>query len=224
MRRMTFDERRSELIDAAIRVISRDGLAAATTRAIVAEAHMPQGALFYIFPSRQALIEAVVAEITDRERISAMHSLDLLDPESTLQEIIARAMDAYLHLVEADPGQEIALLEVAVHAMRRDPGAGRAQWAIYRQAVVDAMVFVAAAKGLRWTLPVGDIAHMITASIDGITLSWLNDRDGAAARAQIDLLAGMYAALAIPADRAEASRRPADRPPNHQIEESTGER
>ncbi|MGC4935095.1 TetR/AcrR family transcriptional regulator [Gordonia sp. DT30] len=195
---MTFDERRTELIDAAIRVIARDGLAAASTRAIVGEAGMPQGALFYIFSSREALISAVIEEITGAERLGALLSIELSAPDIGVDEVLTTAMDSYLRLLERDPRREIALLEVATHAMRHDPDAGRRQWATYRSAVADALTFIATTMQLRWSMPVEELAHMVTSSLDGLTLSWLTDRDSAAARRHIAVLATTFAAMAIP--------------------------
>ncbi|MEP9393008.1 TetR family transcriptional regulator [Gordonia sp. VNK1] len=194
---MTFDQRRAELIDAAIRVIARDGLAAATTRAIVGEAGMPQGSLFYIFSSRDALISAVIEEITTTERRGALLSVEMSAPDRGLHEVLAAAMDAYLRLLQSNPDRELALLEVAAHAMRHDPPAAHRQWQTYRATVAEALSFIADTMSMRWTLPVTDLAHMVTSALDGLTLSWLTDRDGDAARRHIDLLAGTFAALAV---------------------------
>lgn len=199
---MTFNERRTELIEAAIRVIARDGLAAATTRAIVSEAGMPQGSLFYIFSSREALISAVIEEITSAERLNALVSVELTESGVSLVDVLTAAMDAYLRLLEDDPSREIALLEVATHAMRHDPEAGRRQWNTYRSAVAESLDFIADTMSLRWTVPIDDLAHMVTSSLDGLTLSWLTDRDSVAARRHIAVLATTFAAMSRPAHEA----------------------
>jgi AcrR family transcriptional regulator len=54
-------DRRRQLIDAAIRVISREGAAKATTRRIVEEAGASLATLHYSFADKQELFEAVVA-------------------------------------------------------------------------------------------------------------------------------------------------------------------
>ena len=120
MRRMTFEDRRQALVDAAVRVIARDGLAAATTRAIVGEAGMPQGALFYIFSSRDALITEVITHITEQERLTAVLSADMVADDASLHEVLSEAMLGYLRMLEEDPARELALLEVATHAIRHD--------------------------------------------------------------------------------------------------------
>lgn len=59
MPRMTGDERTARIVAAAGTVIVRDGLAAATTRAIAEEAGVPLGLIHYAFDDKQALFAAV---------------------------------------------------------------------------------------------------------------------------------------------------------------------
>ncbi|MFT4042641.1 MAG: TetR family transcriptional regulator [Gordonia sp. (in: high G+C Gram-positive bacteria)] len=203
---MTFDERRSELIDAAIRVISRDGLAAATTRAIVSEADMPQGALFYIFSSRDSLLGAVIEHITDQEQLTVLLSADMIDKDASLHDVIVGALDGYLGLLAQDPSREIALLELATHGMRHDQDALRHQWQTYRAAVADALRYLSDRLDFHWRIPLDQLAHLVTSTLDGITISWLTDRDCEAARRNIDIIATTITALAIgPAEDEEPS-------------------
>jgi AcrR family transcriptional regulator len=58
-------DRRHQLIDAAMRVISREGAAKATTRRIVAEAGASLATLHYSFEDKQELFEAVVQHCQD---------------------------------------------------------------------------------------------------------------------------------------------------------------
>lgn len=206
MRRMTFEDRRQALIDAAVRVIARDGLAAATTRAIVGEAGMPQGALFYIFSSRDALINEVIAHITEQERLTAVLSADMVADDATLHEVLCEAMLGYLRMLEDDPARELALLEVATHAIRHDRAAVSKQWQTYRTAVADALSYLGDRMSITWELPLTQVAHLVTSAIDGLTLSWLTDRDTEAARRNIDLLVAAIVTLAAPAE-SEANRR-----------------
>lgn len=195
MRRLSVQQRRDELIDAAIRVIAREGLAAATTRAIVAEADMPLGAFHYAFTSRDDLLAHVVERVTDEERLAAWLSAD---SGGDIRHILAQGMDAYLRLLESDPGRELALLEVALHAQRHDPEAARWQWRTYLRATSSSLEHAARLAGVRWNAPVEEIAHSLISALDGLTLSWLGARDSAAARRHIDFLATAFAALATP--------------------------
>ena len=72
MTRIPAAERRAALAAAALTVIARDGLAAATTRAIVAEAGMPLASFHYAVARRDELlrdvVDLVVAGEGDRRR------------------------------------------------------------------------------------------------------------------------------------------------------------
>ena len=54
------DGRRAQLIEAATRVVAREGVAAATTRRIAAEAGVPHGLVHYWFTGKDELLEEVV--------------------------------------------------------------------------------------------------------------------------------------------------------------------
>ncbi|SMH43185.1 transcriptional regulator, TetR family [Rathayibacter oskolensis] len=201
MRRIPVTQRRAELVDAAVRVIARDGLAAATTRAVVTEAGMPLGAFHYSFASRDELVSAVIEQVTDSERLAAILHADHADarPPADIATVLTDGLEGYLALLESSPSGELALLEVALYAVRHDPDAVRAQWAVYRAASEEALAYAAEIAGVRWTRPVAELAHSLSRSLDGLTLTWLADRDSEAARAYIAFTATALAALSVPA-------------------------
>ncbi|MCL9760414.1 TetR/AcrR family transcriptional regulator [Frankia sp. AiPa1] len=215
MRRLSLEQRRAELIDAAIRVIARDGLATASTRAITAEAGMPLGAFHYVFTSREELISAVIEQVTDEERLAAWFEANLIGEPASLTDILVAGLDAYLRLLETDPGREQALLEVAMHAVRHDQPAVRAQWATYHRAALASLDHAAELAGVRWVEPVERLARSLTASLDGLTIAWLTDRDSEAARAHIRFIARSFAALAVPVVPAAQAPQAPQAPPEH---------
>lgn len=54
------EQRRSELVETAVRVMARDGAWALTTRAVAAEAGVPHGTVHYAFSSKDELLRAVL--------------------------------------------------------------------------------------------------------------------------------------------------------------------
>ncbi|WLP91613.1 TetR family transcriptional regulator [Gordonia sp. NB41Y] len=198
MARIAFEERRDRLIQATIRVIARDGIAAASTRVIAAEAQMPLGALHYVFGSRDALMKAVIVHITDQERISALLGTQIASSVGTvdLHQLVEAAMNGYLDNLTTLPERELVLLEVAIHAMRHDPDAVADQWATYRAAAAQTLEHVADEAGIRWLHSTDDLARYLVTWLDGFTVSWLADRDTAAARRSAAIFADSFAALA----------------------------
>ena len=54
------EQRRSELVETAVRVMAWDGAWALTTRAVAAEAGVPHGTVHYAFSSKGELLRAVL--------------------------------------------------------------------------------------------------------------------------------------------------------------------
>lgn len=203
---MAVEERRRALVDATVRVIARDGVAGATTRAVVAEAGMSLASLHYAFPSREHLLEAVIAEVTAQERRTAEAGLlpVAVGPEDdgppALVEVLRDGLDRYVDLLVADPAREQALLELALYAMRT-PGqraALVAQYDVYLESARASLSAAALAARSRWTVPLDEAARALVMATDGITTTWLADRDTAAARTTARFAAGALAALAEP--------------------------
>ncbi|GAA1820454.1 TetR/AcrR family transcriptional regulator [Agromyces neolithicus] len=182
MTRIPAAERRAALIDAALRVVSRNGLAQATTRAIVAEAGMSLASFHYAFDSRDELIDELITTVVSREQQAVLP--DLI-PGQTLHEILEAGLLRYFEHLRADPEHEQAMLELTQYALRspdRHPLAA-AQYARYTALAAHALELAAKHTGARWRSPVDRVARVLVAFTDGLTLTWLVDRDDDAARA-----------------------------------------
>lgn len=198
MSRIPATERRDALAHAALAVIARDGLAAATTRAIVAEAGMPLASFHYAVPSRDELLRDVVELVVAEEGSAALGPL--LARADGIREATVLAMTAYLQLVKSDPGREQAMFELTQYALRT-PGLDdlpAEQYSRYHALATELLEVAAAQHGAGWKVPVPDLAHLLVSFTDGLTLAWLADRDDAAAERSIQLAATAIASLAVP--------------------------
>ncbi|WP_169513523.1 TetR/AcrR family transcriptional regulator [Agromyces italicus] len=182
MARIPAPERRAALVAAALVVVSRRGLAHATTRAIVAEAGMSLASFHYAFESRDELIDELITTVVAREQ-------QAVAPEEveglTLFELVEAGILRYFEHLKADPEHEQAMLELTQYALRspeRHPLAA-AQYAKYIALAAQSLELGAELAGARWTVPVERVARVLVAFTDGLTLTWLVDRDDAAARA-----------------------------------------
>ena len=196
MSRIPATERRAALARAALAVIARDGLAAATTRAIVAEAGMPLASFHYAVPSRDELLRDVVELVVAEEGSAAL--APLLARAGSIREATVLAMTAYLELVKHDPGREQAMFELTQYALRT-PGLDdlpAEQYARYHALAIELLDAATAQHHPDWRLPMPDLARLLVSFTDGLTLAWLADRDDAAAERSIDLAAIAIASLA----------------------------
>ena len=186
--RIPVTERRRALVAAAIRVIVRDGVAGATTRAVVAEAGMKLASFHYAFDSRDELMGEVVAAVTEQEGTEAEAAFlpvaALGDDEASMVQVVLAGLDRYIDLLVADPSREQALLELSLYALRGGgaDGSARLQHDAYLRVARRALKNGAAATGRRWTTPVEQAARLLVVILDGLTTTWLADRDTASAR------------------------------------------
>lgn len=193
--RLASADRRPLLVEAALRVIARDGLPRATTRAIVAEAGMSLASFHYAFDSRDELMREVITHVVTAEAAAAFATLR---PGDDLRSSLRGGLRAFLDYLVLHPQSELALQELLVYALRT-PGLeplAREQYAGYRAAVVSLLTDAAAAAGVDWSLPVDEIARLVVTVTDGVTLAWLADRDTLAARRVLDSAADVLARLA----------------------------
>jgi len=194
------EQRRDALTRAAVRVISRDGVAAASVRTIAAEAGMSVASVHYVFESRDELLRAAIASVIAEERAAAGAPLDLPD-DLELVPLLRAGVAAYLELVKADPSREQGMLELTHHALR-NPGLAdiaRDQYHQYYELVGGLLDEVARRGGIRWTVPVEVLSRWLISFTDGLTMQWLAVPDEAAAETQLDLIAEALAARSEPA-------------------------
>jgi AcrR family transcriptional regulator len=194
---MAVAERRAALVQAAMRIIATQGVAAATTRAITAEAGMALASFHYAFRSRDELIAELIAYVVENESLAAQSTLEAgQDLESTIR----IGLRAFLDLVAADPARELAMLELTQYALRTDElgDAARAQYASYYAAAEAVVKAAADLTGRTWSRPVDEIARIVVTLTDGLTLGWLVHRDDHATGQVVDFAARALAGLADP--------------------------
>ncbi|MEU6974876.1 MULTISPECIES: TetR/AcrR family transcriptional regulator [unclassified Streptomyces] len=197
MSRRSADERREQLIDAAIRVMIRDGVAKATTRAVVAEAGLPLGAFHYCFRAKEQLLHSVI------ERIM----LRALDPPAApvpeglpVDEVVRGTLRAYWERVRRNPDEHLLTYELTQYALRK-PGladVARGQYRHYTEVSLRQLETIARRSGAEWTLPLPVLTRYGLSALDGLTLNWLIDRDDEAASAALDMYADHLVTLLRP--------------------------
>lgn len=195
MGRVSSAERRAALVRAALRVIDRDGVHAATTRMIVAEAGMSLASFHYAFRSRDEMMRELVAFVVqDEQRVS----LEALDPDADIRSAVRAGMQAYFELLRAHPSREQALQELVQYSLRTPEleHLPRAQYASYFHTARVLLERGAENAGVQWSLPIEQLARILIAITDGLTVAWLADRDDEAADLLIDFAADTIGALA----------------------------
>jgi AcrR family transcriptional regulator len=195
MARVPATERRKQLVQAAFRVIAKEGFGAVTTRRVCAEAGASLASFHYCFASKQELLteltEQTVAALVEGQA-SRVHIRD------GVQGSLRATLHEYWATVEAEPDREPVLMALTQHALNEPTleGLAQQQYAAYHRTARTTLETIADACGVEWSVPVEQLARMIVVVTDGVTLAWLVDRDSAAARTALDAFADQLATYA----------------------------
>jgi AcrR family transcriptional regulator len=180
MSRMPVAERREQLIEAALRVACRDGIDAATVRAVAAEAGVSLGVVHYCFLDKDELLRAVAAAITEQNIASIGDIAEATD----LRGLLESAVTSYWAEITANRGAQLLSYELTTTSLRHSE-MGHVAMDQYDGAWSALEVFlqrIEQGAGIRWKVPRRQFARTIVAVVDGFTLGWLVDGDDEAGR------------------------------------------
>lgn len=196
------EERRAAIIEAAVRVLARDGLAETTTRKIASEANINQAMIGYYFGGKDELLYAVLQEMMRRtgEIIGATAPLD-----HGFAEAVAAAIEAFwAHVVQA-PELQVLQYELTLYALRRPESAwlAKSQYEGYCGIVAQLIEAVCAATNTEPARAPDAIARFIVGGLDGMILQFISARD--TDRAQQDLQQLIAAVLMLAGGQDDAA-------------------
>jgi AcrR family transcriptional regulator len=194
MARLPVEERRRQLSEAAIRVMTRDGVARATTRAIASEAEVSLSVFHYCFETKQDLFESVIRQILSHTVRPAKASFEV---GGNLRDSIRGALGVYWQHVLANPAEHQLTYELTQYVLR-EPGLAAVatmQYDAYAAAYVEVFERLHELLGVESAWPVTELATYFASLVDGLTLNWLVLRDDAAAERVLDRMADQVAGL-----------------------------
>lgn len=193
MARMSADERRSQLIEAALAVMSDEGLHAATTRRISEYADVKLATVHYVFGNKQALLEAVMTKVTDDVAATVSSAIRR---STGLSAAIEDSITGFWSMVEQNVGLQIMQYEVTAYALRTPGLAWLAKWQYdsYCKAVEDAYRD-AMRDDETADIPIPQLARLVVAGVDGIILQFVTHRSVRRARRDVRNLVGAVGRL-----------------------------
>jgi AcrR family transcriptional regulator len=191
MARTSANQRREDLIRAAVHVVATDGVEKATTRRIAAEAQAPLAALHYCFRSKEALFFAIFekqVQILLQEFRQVRKNAGLGRTGATL---LRQLMDWY----QSDDDYARASPELLFWVMRQDPQLSERSYQIHLDALAESLR--AGMKDVDDDNLVLPLARKIAALTDGLLIQWLTFHDRKALLVDIDLAAESIELLAV---------------------------
>ncbi|MFJ7905631.1 TetR/AcrR family transcriptional regulator [Kitasatospora sp. NPDC096204] len=195
MAHVTAAERRPQLIKAAIDLMSREGVAAGSTRAIAAELGVSQATVHYTFGTKEDLYRAVMDEITDE--LTARVGRAAPEGGGFAETVAALAGELWRTVLEPATNHQL-LTELTMFALRT-PRLAEARQEHYRRAidVTARLVAEAAARaGHELVQPAATVARFFLAGFDGLTMQRLCLPDEDSERVGLQALVSATVALA----------------------------
>jgi AcrR family transcriptional regulator len=182
---------RDKLIDAAFRVVARDGLADTNVKSIAAEAGVNPGLLHYHFASKDALLEAAVTAASDHY-IAGLDALIAAHPREKL-------LDAYIDDAAAklDLHRDLFRVRLSLGVRAMNDAGLAARLEADNAKARDRLALIFAAGAGRET-PAGiDLlrARISKAGFEGLMLAWLSQPDFPMREAFYEWVGGMRAGL-----------------------------
>ena len=199
MTRMSAEDRRERLVDAAIAVMTREGVVRATTRAIAAEAEMPLGVFHYAFRSKTELMEMVTQRIA-RQSKSGIDDAVLAGGAVDLHEVTRAGLMAYLEHVVDHPNAHLVPYELTTNALR-DPeleGLAAQQYDYYLRENEELLLAAAEVFDVEFVAPLPVVSRWVFSTMDGLALNYLARGDADEARAVVELAASALVGMVRP--------------------------
>jgi len=200
------EERKSEIVEAALRLADKVGPDRLTTGQIAEAVGLTQAALFRHFPKKQDLWEAVAARIGERfqQRWIAIER-GPADPIDRLRTIVA----AQLKLIQSTPAIPAILFSRELHVENRALRVIFAKFMANFHSRIERLIAAAQDEGrLRGEVAAADAAYLIIGLVQGLAVRWsISGRDFDLAEEGQRLLELQLSGFAQPAASVHAGRR-----------------
>jgi len=188
--------RSGQLVEAARRVLARDGVQGTTMRGVAAEAGVPLGTLSYVFGSKEQLLKAVIQDVT--EEIAELLR-DFAETDKGLEQAIRAGLDSFwTRLVVDERWLQVMQYELVMYSLRTPGLEDLARWQTERYCRIVAAWCQQAANnaGEVCAVPFDALARVLVASVDGLILQYVADPDAARARHDLAIVTEMLVDLA----------------------------
>jgi AcrR family transcriptional regulator len=178
--------RSRQIVAAARAVITRDGVAGTTVRAVAQEAGIPLGTLQYVFPAKHQLLRAVIEDLVEELADNLMSSVPSgCDVEYAIGHGI-RTFWNDLVIGDAE-GVQLTQYELTTYALRTAGLEELARWQYERYTDVVAGWLQRAAT----PVDARRLARLVIAGIDGLILQYVVNPDPDRGREDIEAMIAM---------------------------------
>jgi AcrR family transcriptional regulator len=180
-------ERRQQLIEAAVRLMARDGMDAATLRAIAKEAGAPLATVHYCFTDKDELMSAA-SEHWLGELVGSMTG-DVIS-QGGLRATVKEMADQWWADLERNPANVLAQHELDLWAIRgtEHQALAKSIYPRYVQALTSVFTRALHSAGEQSSIPPELLARAFLAILDGASFQYLANPESRKARDLLHLL------------------------------------
>ena len=197
--RLPAEERRAQLVRAALTLAEDEGFGSVTIRRVADTAGVSLGVVHYCFENKEELMGAAITNVvaTLGEAMQAVYAQSAeevahVQGVAGLRDMIHTGLSAMWALIEATPNVQLLTYEITTYALRLAPDdhnasktlAGR-QYVVSDTVAAEFLSNSAEMTGTVWLEPVEYLARLSLAMVDGVVLRWLIDRDSESAHRQL---------------------------------------
>jgi AcrR family transcriptional regulator len=196
MPRVLVAQHRSAIVSAALRLMAREGVGAASTRRIAAEAGVAQATIHYVFGTKTELYRAVL-EAASANLVRAVDAS--LAPHPHWTEDVAVASAAVWGMAESDRSTALLLVELTTYALRDDDLRDLAVdlYESYQRLAEDTVRTLVERSDRELRVPLEEVARLAVAGFNGVVMSYLVQGDREKSRRDLANLADSLTAVAV---------------------------
>ena len=197
--RLSHEERREQLVAAALAVALREGVEAVTIRSVAREAGVRPGIIHYVFQDKHEMLAALSRQVA---AIASTYLDDAIAAGGDISTTMHALADGMWKGLEARSHHQLLTIEIATLGARDERMRAivldqlREQWAASEQYLTAA----ARLSGVTYSMEVPLLARMVSAEIDGIQIAWMVEHDDAAAIASFHAIADAILGTVRPLD------------------------
>lgn len=190
----------AQIIQAAIRVLARQGYARTSLLDIAREAGMSKGAVHYHFPTKEALIEVVLTEACDTVQ---RRTLEAWPAEQAPLLGLRKALEALWEVRASRTDEALVVADLLAQSLS-DPKL-RPQLAEFYERAADqmrtALAANLAAAGIEPRIPLDVLPRIVVGLLDGLVMQVFVDPDALRPEQVVDAIQTLGIAMLTPAGK-----------------------
>ena len=185
-RRLPADQRRAQLLRAALEIAEHDGLGAVTVRGVAERAGVSLGVVHYCYTDKEELLREVIGAVNSEvhQAAKAFVSVDFdsgARGREGLRRRLYEAIDLVWAVISASPDRQLLTYEIVSYSLRThghpEIGLARDQLQSNEEIVRAVLARTAESAGMYWGMGLDDLVRVVEATIAGVGLRWQIRRD-----------------------------------------------